>query len=70
MYDFFNQLLGYVEMFFQYLSNFAMTLIYAMQMITTAIALPKHLIVSLPWMLGSAIVIFLAVYVVKFFVGR
>ena len=70
MFDFFDTIIGYIELAWSYFLNLIHTIVFACQMITASLAFPRQLVGVVPFALGAAIMIFIAVYVVKFFIGR
>lgn len=70
MFDFFNTIIGYIEMAWEYFTNLIATIVFACQMITASLTFPRMLVGVVPAVVGAAILIFIAVYVVKFFIGR
>lgn len=70
MFDFFSQILGFFDLFWDFIVNLFTMLITLVTTLIGAIQLPVELSISVPSVLGSSIMITLAVYVAKFFVGR
>lgn len=70
MFDFFNTIIGYIQIAWEYFTNLISTFVFAAQMITAALNFPRLLVGVVPPVLGASVLIFIAVYVVKFFIGR
>lgn len=70
MFDFFSQILGFLELLWDFVVNLFTMLITLITTLIGAVQLPVELSISVPSVLGSCIMITLAVYVAKFFVGR
>ena len=70
MFDFFEQILGFFELAWQFFLNLFDMLVVLLRTLTAAVELPIQLSLVLPSVLGASVIIFLAVFVVKFIVGR
>lgn len=70
MIAFFESVIGLLNNFWEIVTNFFSTLAHALVMVNTSLALPVRLLGYLPTVLGSAMMVFIGVYVVKFMLGR
>lgn len=70
MFDFFSKILGYVESFFEYFVDFLESLMTALGILISSIAVPLSLSSMLPTILSSAVIIVVALAVAKFIIGR
>ena len=70
MFDFFSKILGFVEVLFDYFVNLIESLIMAVYFAGTAVSFTTYLVPFMPAIIGSAIVVFVAIYLVKFLIGR
>ena len=70
MFDFFSKILGFVESFFEYFLNLIESLFLALRVLSTATQVPLFLSGYVPSILSSALLIVVALGVVKFIVGR
>lgn len=70
MFKFFDQVIDYVQRLFEFLVNIIKALITAIAVLTSAVQLPLGLVGYLPSILGSCIVVVVAVGTVKFVIGR
>ena len=70
MFDFFGQILGFVETLFNMVINIVTMLVTLIQGRIGAIEIPLQLAIVAPSILGVSISIFLAVFVAKFIIGR
>lgn len=70
MFEFFNMVAGFLETAFNFVVNVLSMLITLIQVLVGAIGIPVTLAAAAPSILGTSIVIFLAVYVAKFIIGR
>ena len=70
MFDFFEKVLGYIQSFFDYFVSFLESLITALNVLINSIAFPLQLSSMLPAVLGSCVVIVVAIAVAKFIAGR
>lgn len=70
MFDFFEQVLGFIESFFEFFVNFCESLFTALGVLLSSITFPLVLSGYLPSILGSCVVILTSLAVVKFIVGR
>lgn len=70
MFDFFSQMLGYVEVAFDYLVNLIESLLMAVGFLTSAAGFTTGLISYMPPIIGTAIVVFVAIFLIKFLIGR
>lgn len=70
MFDFFSKILGYVEVAFDYLLNLIESLLMAVGFLAASTSFPFTLVSFMPPIIGTAIVVFLAIFVIKFLIGR
>lgn len=70
MFDFFSQILGFIETVFEFFINFIESLFQAFVVLLSAIELPIQLVGFLPQILGSAMIIVVSLGVIKFIIGR
>lgn len=70
MFDFFSKILGYVESFFEYFVDFLESLMTALGILISSIAVPLSLSSMLPTILSSAVIIVVSLAVAKFIIGR
>lgn len=70
MFDFFSKILGFIETVFEFFINLVESLFKALEILAKSIVFPFELVGFLPAFLGSAMVIVIAVGVIKFLVGR
>lgn len=70
MFDFFNQVIGFIESIWQFFLNIINSLIMAVETLARAVSLPLELIAYVPSILGSAITLVVSLSIVKFIVGR
>lgn len=68
--NFFSDVWGYLEQIFRFLINTIKAFLYALQIIIDAVAFTGSITVYIPAIIASAVIIFLAVYIVKFILGR
>lgn len=70
MFDFFSKILGFVEVVFDYFVNLIESLLIAVYFTGTAVSFTTYLVPFMPAIIGSAIVVFLAIYLIRFLIGR
>ena len=70
MFDFFDQVIGFIESIWQFFLNSINSLIMAVETLARAVYLPLELIAYVPAILGSAITLVVSLSIVKFIVGR
>lgn len=70
MFDFFSKILGYVEVAFDYLLNLIDSLLMAVGFLATSSSFAFTLVSYMPPIIGTAIVVFLAIFLIKFLIGR
>lgn len=70
MFNFFNQVIDYVQRLFEFLANIVKALITAIGVLSSAVQFPLGLVGYMPAILGSCIVVVVAVGAVKFIIGR
>lgn len=70
MFDFFGQIIGFIETIFEFFINFLETLQRLFEMVVKGIAVPIEMLGFLPAFLGAPLLIFLVVSIVKFILGR
>ena len=70
MFEFFDQLLSYVTSFFSFFTNIIASLLLAVRFILDALELPVLLAGVMPPIIGTAVLIFVGLYVLKFLIGR
>lgn len=68
--NFFADVWGYLEQIFRFLLNTVKSFLYALQILLDAIAFTGTAVMYIPAIIASAVVIFLALAVVKFIIGR
>lgn len=66
MFDFFESILGFFETVGQFIENLIGSLIMAVIFMTKSVTFALALIQYVPAIIGSAIVIFLAIYIIRF----
>lgn len=70
MFDFFNQIIGYVETAFDFLLNLIESLIMAVVFVSTSSGVVLSMSAFMPAIIGTCVVIVVAIAVVKFLIGR
>ena len=70
MFKFFDQIIDYIQRLFDFLVNIIKALRTAIVVLTSAVQFPLGLVGYLPVILGSCIVVVVAVGAVKFIIGR
>lgn len=70
MFDFFSKILGYVEVAFDYFLNLIESLVMALWFVGTSSSFPLTLVSFMPPIIGTAIVVFIAIFLIKFLIGR
>ena len=70
MFDFFDKVIGYIEIAFEFLFNVVESLITFITLIPNAMSLPLHLVGYLPTIIGTAVVSVMAIGVIKLLAGR
>lgn len=70
MFDFFNQLIGYIEVVFNYLYNTVTSFIMALGFLATSLSFPQAILGSLPPIIASSVLCVMAVYVIRFLIGK
>ena len=70
MFDFFEQVLGMLESFFEFFINTCESLFTATEVLTKAVVFPMELVGLLPSLLGSSLLIVISLATVKFIIGR
>lgn len=70
MFEFFDMVGGFLDLLWQYVSNMFSSLLLAVTFLATSLSFPQMLIAYMPPIIGSAILIFMAVYVVRFLIGK
>lgn len=70
MFDFFNQIIGYVETAFDFLLNLIESLIMAVVYVTTSSGVVLSMAQFMPAIIGTCVVITVAIAVIKFLIGR
>ncbi len=70
MFDFFSQVLGYLEVAWSYFINLIESLLMAIGFLISATSFSTAIVSYMPPIIGSAIVVFLAIFLVKFLAGR
>lgn len=66
MFEFFDKVLGFFEAIGQFLENFFNSLIMAITFMLSSVGFSLQLVAFVPAIIGSAIVIFIAIYVIRF----
>ena len=70
MFEFFDSVLGAIEVALNFLYNTINALVTAVDVLANAMVLPGELAIFLPGIIGSAILVSVSLAVVKFLVGR
>lgn len=70
MFDFFGEILGFVSSVFQFFVNLVESLIQAVVFMASGVGFATAIVPFMPSIIGTAIVIFLAIFVIKFLIGR
>lgn len=70
MFDFFSQVIGFIEVAWQYFMNLISSLIMAVGFLATSISFPLAIVSYMPAIIGTAIVVFMAIFVIRFLIGR
>ena len=70
MFDAFGQILGFFETIFEFFINFLESLQRLLELVVKGIAIPFELLGFLPAFLGSALLVFIVVGIVKFILAR
>lgn len=66
MFEFFDKVLGFFEAIGQFIENFFNSLIMAITFMLSSVGFSLQLVAFVPAIIGSAIVIFIAIYVIRF----
>lgn len=70
MFDFFGLLLGYINAVWQFFQSLLSSLLLAVTFLVTSLSLPNALLSYMPPIIGSAILCFMAVFLVRFLIGK
>lgn len=70
MFDFFNQLLGFVEVTFSFFMNVIESLIQAITFVVTSVPFVFALASYMPAIIASCMIIIVSIAIVKFIIGR
>lgn len=70
MFDFFNLISGFAVSLFQFFVNLVESLIQAVIFMGAGGAFAAAIVPFMPSIIGTSIVIFLAIFVIKFLIGR
>lgn len=70
MFDFFDKILGFVEIIWDYFINLIESLAMAVYFVGTSVSFTTYIVPFMPAIIGSAIVVFMAIYLIKFLIGR
>lgn len=70
MFEFFDSLIGYIEVFFEYVSTIIGSLISFVTIIPQAISFPLGMVGFLPVLIGTSVLTVVGVSVIKLIVGR
>ena len=70
MFDFFSQVLGFLEAIWEFFLQLLDTLLVAVQLLAQAIIFPIELVGFLPAFFGTCLLITISICVVKFILGR
>ena len=70
MFSFFEQVTGWVNTLFQFFINLIESLLQAVIFLSSAIPFSTHLTVYMPSIVGSSIVCVVAIFLIKFLLGR
>lgn len=70
MFEFFDQILGFILVVWQFLHNIITGLLTAIDMLEVAVGLPPLLVGFMPTVIGASMMIFVSIFVIKFIIGR
>lgn len=70
MFEFFDQILSFLTMVWQFFVNLVTNLIVLISAVTSAVRLPMELSVLMPMFIGTSMLIAVSVWVVKLILGR
>lgn len=70
MFDFFNQIIGYIETAFNFLLNLIESTIMAAFFVSTSSGVVLSMSYYMPAIIGTCVVITVAIAVIKFLIGR
>lgn len=70
MFEFFDQILGFIETLWNFVLSFVEALFLAISALISSLSLPLAAINYLPGILAASVALFISVYVVKFLIGR
>lgn len=70
MFNFFGQIIGYIETLWSLVVGFVQSLLMTLKFLLTGTDAVLYLVGFLPSVIGASIVVFLAVTIVKFILGR
>lgn len=70
MFDFFGQIVGYFETAWEFFSNFLKVLTNGFTVMHTSIGFTISSLAYMPAIIGTAVAITLAIFVIKFILGR
>lgn len=70
MFDFFDKILGFIEVIWDYFLNLIESLAMAVYFVGNSVNFTTYLVPFMPAIIGSAIVVFVAIYLIKFLIGR
>ena len=70
MFDFFNQIIGYVQTAFEFVLNLIESLIMAIVFVTSSSSVVISMSYFMPAIIGTCVVITVAIAVIKFLIGR
>lgn len=70
MFDFFDQVIGFIETVFTFFLNMVQSLIQAITFMSNGVTFSLMMVGYMPAIIGTAITIFIAIYVLKFLIGR
>lgn len=70
MFDFFDRLFGYIEIVFDFFLNIIKTLITALGVLSQSATIVVHLTGYMPTMIATGVVVFSAIMICKFLIGR
>lgn len=70
MFDFFDQVVGYIEVFFDYLSGIVAAFVNFLVLVPQSTSFALSLVGFMPSIIGTAIISVIGVSIIKLIVGR
>lgn len=70
MLEFFNDIFGYFNIFWQFLQNIIESITMSIVMLTQTLTFPLQLVGYMPAIIGTSITMVVAIATVKFIIGR